>query len=65
MTTFSKHHLEVSYALYGLPWWLCVKNLPSMQEIWIGSLSQEDLLEKEMATHSNILARGNPMDRGA
>ena len=25
MTTFSKHHLEVSYALYGLPWWLCVR----------------------------------------
>ena len=43
---------------------LC-KNLPSMQEMWIGSLSQEDLLEKEMATHSNILAEGNPMDRGA
>ena len=42
-----------------------VKRLPTMQETWVQSLGQEDLLEKEMATHSNILARGNPMDRGA
>ena len=56
MTTFSKHHLEVSYALYRFPWLLCVKNPPAMQEMWIGSLSQEDLLEKEMTTHSNMLA---------
>ena len=33
-----------------------VKNLPAMQETWICSLGQEDLLEKEMATHSSILA---------
>ena len=33
-----------------------VKNLPAMQEIQVRSLSQEDLLEKEMATHSSILA---------
>ena len=33
-----------------------VKNLPAMQEIWVLSLSQEDPLEKRMATHSNILA---------
>ena len=26
------------------------------QEIWVQSLSQEDLLEEEMATHSSILA---------
>ena len=32
-----------------------VKNLPVMQEIWVQSLGQEDLLEKEMATHSSIL----------
>ena len=32
-----------------------VKNLPAMQETWIQSLSLEDPLEKEMATHSNIL----------
>ena len=33
-----------------------VKNLPTMQETQAQSLGQEDLLEKEMATHSSILA---------
>ena len=33
-----------------------VKNLPVMQENWFRSLGQEDPLEKEMATHSSILA---------
>ena len=33
-----------------------VKNLPAIQEPWVRSLNQEDPLEKEMATHSNILA---------
>ena len=33
-----------------------VKNLPAMQETWVLSLSQEDSLEEEIATHSNILA---------
>ena len=33
-----------------------VKNLPAMQETWVRSLVQEDLLEKGMATHSSILA---------
>ena len=37
-----------------------VKNLPAMQEIWVQSLGQEDLLEKEMATHSSILAWKTP-----
>ena len=32
-----------------------VKHLPTMTETWIQSLRQEDLLEKEMATHSSIL----------
>ena len=32
-----------------------VKNLPAMQETRARSLSQEDPLEKEMATHSGIL----------
>ena len=35
-----------------------VKNLSSMQETLIQSLSQEDTLEKAMATHSSILAEG-------
>ena len=33
-----------------------VKYLPTMQETWVQSLSWEDLLEKEMATHSSILS---------
>jgi len=33
-----------------------VKPLPTMRETWVQSLDQEDLLEKEMATHSRILA---------
>ena len=33
-----------------------VKNLPAMQETRVQSLGQEDTLEKEMATHSIILA---------
>ena len=33
-----------------------VKNLPAMQETRVRSLNQEDPLEKEMATHSSILA---------
>ena len=32
-----------------------VKNLPEMQETCTRSLGQEDPLETEMATHSNIL----------
>ena len=33
-----------------------VKNLPAMQETWVRSLDQEDLLEEDMAIHSSILA---------
>ena len=33
-----------------------VKNLPAMQETRVRFLGQEDPLEKEMATHSSILA---------
>ena len=32
-----------------------VKHLPKMQETQVQSLGWEDLLEKEMATHSSIL----------
>ena len=37
-----------------------VKNLPAKWETRIGTLDQEDPLEKEMATHSSILARRIP-----
>ena len=36
-----------------------------MQETRVGPLGQEDPLEREMATHSSILAWKNPVDRGA
>ena len=42
-----------------------VENLPAMQKTWVQFLGQEDPLEKELATHSNILAWRIPMDRGA
>ena len=37
-----------------------VKNLPTMCETQVHSLGQEDPLEKELATHSSILARRIP-----
>ena len=33
-----------------------VKNLSAKQETWVRSLGWEDILEKEMPTHSSILA---------
>ena len=33
-----------------------VKSLPAVQETWVQSLALEDPLEKEMATHSSVLA---------
>ena len=32
------------------------ENVPAMQETWVQSLGQEDPLDKEMATHSRIIA---------
>ena len=37
-----------------------VKNLPAMQETQVQPLGQEDPLEREMASHSSILARRIP-----
>ena len=42
-----------------------VKNLPAMWETWVLSPGWGDPLEKEMATHSSILAWRIPMGRGA
>ena len=42
-----------------------LKRLPPMWKTWVRSLGQEDPLEKEMATHSSILAWRIPRDRGA
>ena len=37
-----------------------VKNLPAIEETQVRSLGREDPLEKEMATHSSILAQRIP-----
>ena len=37
-----------------------LENLPAAQEAWVWSLCQGDPLEKEMATHSSILAQRIP-----
>ena len=50
-----------------------VKNLPAVEETRVGSLGQEDLLEKGLATHSSILTwsipwteeSGNPLIMGS
>ena len=46
------------YKLYigAFPVAQTVKNLPAVQETGVPTLGWEDLLEKEMATHSSILA---------
>ena len=38
-----------------------LKYLPAMRETWVRSLGWEDPLEKEMATHSSILAWRIPL----
>ena len=46
------------YSTEGFPGGSVVKNLPAKLETWVRSLGWEDPLEKEMATHSSILAWG-------
>ena len=60
--------LKVKYLMLWTEWCAhratlevqAVKNLPAVQETWVRSLGSEDPLEKEMATHSSILAWGIP-----
>ena len=54
-----KPSLNLGTVLLGFPGGSVVKNLPAvqeMQEAEAQSLGQEDLLQKEMATHSTIVA---------
>ena len=37
-----------------------VKNLPAIQEMWVQSLGQEDVMEKGMATYASVLAWNIP-----
>ena len=54
---FSKHFLISGYCLFGASLISqLVKNLPVMQETQVQSLGRGDPLEKEMETHSSILA---------
>ena len=51
----------MEFFLQGREWWaslvaLLVKNLPALQETRVQPRGQEDPLEKQMATHSSILA---------
>ena len=55
--------LSIIEPIFELPWWLWaslvaqrVKRLPAMWDTWVRSLGREDPLEKEVATHSSILA---------
>ena len=48
-------------AIGGLPGGSVANNLPAKQETWVQPLGQEDPLEKEMATHSSILAWNIPL----
>ena len=56
------HHSQTPTPVYLQVWFLAyliaqsVKNLPVMHETWVRFLGQEAPLEKEMATHSSILA---------
>ena len=52
MVTVTVHNTRVSAAHKVQS----IKNLPAVQETWVWSLGQEDPLEKEIATHSSILA---------
>ena len=45
-----------TYVFWDFPGGSVAKNLPAKQEMWVPFLSWEDPLEKEMATHSSILA---------
>ena len=50
---------KITYVWKGFPGDSVIKNPPAVQETeetWVPSLGGEDLLEKEMATHSSILA---------
>ena len=62
MTQESTCHMNNPFKSKGIVGWRAslvaqrVKHLPAMQVTWVRSLGQEDPLEKEMATHSSILA---------
>ena len=56
--TTSMHHFyrRIKFRMVGFLVDQMVKSLPVIQETWVQSLGREDTLEKEVATHSSILA---------
>ena len=49
-------HLGKDWASQVSQWWRIYLPMQETQATWVQSLCQEDLLEKEMATYSSILA---------
>ena len=60
MVSYIGRQILYLHFIYGFSWAplvaQTVKNLPAVQETWVQSLGEGDALEKEMATHSSILA---------
>ena len=56
---YKQNRVSLLYSLYHLVAQM-IKTLPAVQESWVQSLSQEDPLEKGMATHSTVLAWRSP-----
>ena len=53
----TKNLIYIMYTIsFDFPGGSDLKSLPTMWETWIRSLGQKDPLEKEIATHSSILA---------
>ena len=52
----SRRKSHIIITTWASPLAQLVKHLPAVQETWVRSLGREDPLEKEMATHSSILA---------
>ena len=58
-----RHFIQGSLGFYAFPGGSALKNppaVPELHETRVRSLGQEDPLEKEIATHSSILAWGIP-----
>ena len=53
---FYFQYLSFLYLFWDLLVAQMIKSLPAMWATWVWSLSQDDPLEKEMATHPSILA---------
>ena len=51
-----RNKIRCSTVFKDFPGGSSARNLPAQQEKWVWPLDQEDPLEKEMATHSSILA---------